>query len=238
MLLRDYFERTYVINLPSRADRRREMSRELERMALPLTPKKVELFAAIRPEQAGDWPNVGVLGCFLSHLAVLRQACSDRLANVLVLEDDLATTAQFRMNQHRVIEHLRDQDWDFVYFGHGEKVDGDPVTLRPFFGPLLTAHFYGVNGRILEPLIRYLEELMRRPAGHPEGGPMHVDGAYSWFRRQNPDVVTLIAHPSLGGQRSSRSDLTSAWFDNVPLLRELAGWARQVKVRLQERHAD
>ncbi len=52
------------------------------------------------------------------------------------------------------------------------------------------------------------------------GGPQHFDGALSMFREQNPDVRTLIARPRLGFQRRSRSDISSAWYDRLPL----AGW--------------
>ena len=60
--------------------------------------------------------------------------------------------------------------------------------------------------------VLFMEELQQRPPGHPDGGPMHIDGAYSTFRVQNPDVVTLIASPNLGWQRSSRSDVTPNWW--------------------------
>ena len=36
-----------------------------------------------------------------------------------------------------------------------------------------------INAPAIGPLIAYLERMVARPAGHPEGGPMHVDGAYS-----------------------------------------------------------
>ena len=59
---------------------------------------------------------------------------------------------------------------------------------------------------------------------------MHVDGAYSMFRMRRPDVRTLMASPSLGGQRSSRSDIaTNQWYDRTPILRGLARIARRGK---------
>jgi hypothetical protein len=98
--------------------------------------------------------------------------------------------------------------------------------------PLATTHFYALNGRILRPLHDHLEACLQRPTGHPLGSPMHVDGAYSLFRMQHPDVVTLMATPSLGGQRSSRSDIfPNKWYDRLPLTRQLAGLARGVKNR-------
>ena len=97
----------------------------------------------------------------------------------------------------------------------------------------MTTHFYAVNGRIFDRLLRFLEELQRRPPGHPDGGPMHLDGAYSTFRDQNPDVVTLIASPNLGWQRTSRSDITPKWWHRVPGLRPLAVAAITSKTRLK-----
>lgn len=41
---------------------------------------------------------------------------------------------------------------------------------------------------------------------------MHVDGAYSWFRKDHPFLRTLLADPELGYQRPSRSDIfTGHW---------------------------
>ena len=92
----------------------------------------------------------------------------------------------------------------------------------------------GLEQAGVDRLLRFLEELQQRPPGHPDGGPMHLDGAYSTFRAQNPDVVTLIASPNLGWQRSSRSDIyPNAWFDRVPGFRQLAGAARTSKTWLK-----
>ncbi len=59
---------------------------------------------------------------------------------------------------------------------------------------------------------------------------MYPDGAITWFRTHSPDVVTWVANPNLGWQRSSRSDIyPNRWFDRVPLVRELVAGARRVK---------
>jgi hypothetical protein len=85
---------------------------------------------------------------------------------------------------------------------------------------------------VLRPLHDHLEACLQRPTGHPLGSPMHVDGAYSLFRMQHPHVVTLRATPSLGGQRSSRSDIfPNKWYDRLPLTRQIAGLARGIKNR-------
>ena len=70
-----------------------------------------------------------------------------------------------------------------------------------------------------------------RPAGSKLGGPMGMDGSLSWFRRENPDVITLMAAPPLASQRSTRSDLSPRWFDRVPMLRHAAERAREWRRR-------
>ena len=53
--------------------------------------------------------------------------------------------------------------------------------------------------------------------------------ALTMFRQANPDVATLIAHPNLGWQRSSRSDLHSRWFQSDPVLGEVYDAARYIR---------
>src|SRR4051794_38102594 len=92
MRLHEYFARGYVINLRERTDRRREIERELARLALP--SGWAEFLAAERPDSAAGFPSAGVRGCFLSHLAVLKDAHARGLPNVLVMEDDLTLSPQ------------------------------------------------------------------------------------------------------------------------------------------------
>jgi hypothetical protein len=237
MLITDYFDRIEVVNLPEREDRRKEMTRELETAGMPLKPGKVEIFPAIRPASPEGFPSIGARGCFLSHFTILKRARDEGLANVLVLEDDLAISDRFRAEQEGLVEQLRSTDWGFVYFGHNEEVESaSPAVLRPFAEAMMTTHFYGVNRPLFDPLLEFLEALQKRPGGHPDGGPMHLDGAYSTFRLRHPEVVTLIAYPNLGWQRSSRSDVyPSKWFERLPVARQLVDWARACKTWLKKR---
>ncbi|MEX1060616.1 MAG: glycosyltransferase family 25 protein, partial [Methyloceanibacter sp.] len=58
-----------IINLEHRTDRRIAMQKQLSRIGW-----QAEFFAAIRPDIAADFPSIGARGCFLSHLAVLKNA--------------------------------------------------------------------------------------------------------------------------------------------------------------------
>lgn len=227
----DFFERAYAINLPHRTDRRQHIIRELEKAGMPLSANKVEIFPGIQPTQAKNFLSVGMLGCFLSHLTILKQAKKDGLANVLIMEDDLFFTKQLLKNQTAIVEQLQQRNWDFLYLGHEEDINStSPFSICPPSVGVMKTHFYAVNSSLFDRLILFFEEIQQRPEGHPDGGPMSIDGAYSTFRARNPDVVTLIASPSLGWQRSSVSDITAnAWYDRVPAVKELANLAREFK---------
>lgn len=233
MNLLDHFDRIYIVNLPERSDRRREMDRELARIGLRADGERIRYFRAVRPKDAGLFPNLGAHGCFLSHLAILNEADCEGLSNILVLEDDLAIDPRLMSAPCAMGERLRESDWDFAYLGHVEAAEshGRP-SWQENVAPMATTHFYALNGRVIKPLRDHLAACLERPPGHPQGSPMHVDGAYSLFRRHQPGIVTLMSTPSLGGQRSSRSDIyPNKWYDRFPPTRYLAGFARGIKNR-------
>lgn len=233
MPLIQHFQRSYIVNLPERDDRRREMDGELRQAGLCADGERIRYFRAVRPAAAGEFPSLGARGCFMSHLGILKEAIRDRLDNLLVMEDDLALDPRLLAAPEAMRRRLQQGSWDFAYLGHVEPcAAGAAPGWQEARQPLATTHFYALNGRVLRPLHDHLEACLQRPSGHPLGSPMHVDGAYSLFRSQHPEVVTLMAAPSLGGQRSSRSDIyPNKWYDRLPLTRQLAGLARGVKNR-------
>ena len=239
MHLTQHFERCYIVNLPERADRRREMDTEMQRVEWRVDGEHIRYFRAIRPVDAGAFPSLGARGCFMSHLGILKDAIRDKLGSILVMEDDLAIDPLIGVASKVMLDRMQDAEWDFAYFGHVEPSDtGAASGWQETHQPLATTHFYALNGRVLRPLHDHLEACLDRPTGHPLGSPMHVDGAYSLFRMQHPELITLMATPSLGGQRSSRSDIfPNKWYDRLPLTRQLAGIARGIKNRKGRRRA-
>lgn len=227
----EFFDCIYVINLPYRSDRRKLIEQELSAAGMPFTPGKVELFPGIRPDSAGAFESIGYKGAFLSHLSVLKRAQTEQLQKVLVIEDDLSLFDSFKVCEEALIEKLSQTDWDIIHFGYEPRQinyigNESTATLQPAPRELIGLHFYGVNGDALGPLIQFLEAVLRRPGGHPEGGSLPPDGALNMFCWQNPAVIRLISIPCLGEQRSSRSDISSKWFDRVPVLSELVNVAR------------
>jgi len=233
--LLDEFDRVFIINLASRQDRRQEMTEQLARIGRYLQPGKIELFEACRPESTGGFPTIGARGCFESHLRVLSQAKRLGLNSVLILEDDLNFSADYLQLQAAVVDALRSQDWSIFYGGY--RVDrplpkeGTLATWPP--GSLITcAHFIGLKGAAIALAADYLERMLQRQPGDPEGGPMHVDGAYCWLRRTYPQLVTVMAVEQLGYQRASRTDIHQlAWFDRLVGVRELVAAARAFRNR-------
>ena len=213
------FERIFVINLAHRTDRRQQMQAQLASVGVAHDSPQLQWFPAVRPDEAGGFPTIGARGCYLSHLGVLRAAAG--LRNVLILEDDLDFVSGFALP-------ALEPGWGMFYGGARHAlVPTGPVTRAAPSEPVECAHFLALDGAVIAPLIAYLEAILRRPTGHPEGGPMHVDGAYSRFRADHPEVLTLVATPDLGTQRSSRSDIHPLrWFDRLPVVREMAQFAR------------
>ncbi len=238
MKLNDYFDRITVINLPERQDRRREISRELDKLGLALGESGVCLFPAIRPAGADDFPSRGAHGAYLSHLEVLRLAQRDGIKHLLVLEDDLLINPRLKDASAQLLEQLSTSSWGIVYFGHMVVSQARQVHLSPTTQPQQCLHFYAVHHSQFAPLIAYLEACLQRPAGHPDGGKMHVDGAISMYRERHPECLTLLVEPSLGSQRPSRSDITNnRWYDRLPLVRELIALARRGKAYWRQRGA-
>ncbi len=238
MNLADHFARVYVLNLPDRTDRRRAMAAELERAGMPFAAGRVELVPGVRPAQAAGFPDRGVHGCFLAHLAALKRARDEAAGDVLVLEDDLAIAPDLQAHAPRFVERLRSAPWDIVYFGHPLELPAPPggPALVPAPRTFEMLHFAGYSRRVLPRLVEFLEQVLARPPGHPDGGPMHVDGAVSTFWSRHADVIALVAAPSQGWQRSSRSDIRPAkWFERLPVVRNLAEGGRALKRRLDPR---
>ena len=130
----DAFERIYVINLPSRSDRRLEMAEQLSRIGLVLGSSRVRLFEAVRPDGAGGFPNRGAHGCFMSHLGVLREAAADRLTRVLILEDDLNFSDDFLERAPAALARAASAECAIFYGGY--EVESLPPSSAATVEPL------------------------------------------------------------------------------------------------------
>lgn len=233
----DYFDKIYIINLASREDRKREMAQQLKNIGLSFELPNVELFPAVRPENADGFPSVGARGCFMSHLGILRSAKMAGHSRILILEDDLDFVPDFSLRIDDTLHNLKQQAWSVFYGGYvllsSKAQPKEIITIIKAEEPVRTTHFLAIQGNAIAELVECLEAMLARPAGHKDGGPMHVDGAYGLFRRKHPNHITIIAQPELGHQRPSRTDIHDLnWYDRVAGVRDLVQWLRKLKRKL------
>lgn len=223
------FPRGYIVNLEERKDRRSEIEKEFSRLGVVLEETHINFFKAVRPDDAAGFPNIGARGCFLSHLNILQDALNNKLSRVLIMEDDLAISEKLIDYQDELISTLDNSDWDIIYFGHFLDFPNESQHLIPYTDGVRSTHFYAVNGKAIPLLVEFLEAILQRAPGDPAGGPMHVDGAISTFRAQNPAITTLLVNPSVGGQRSSKSDISPGILDKLPIIRSIVKVLRKLK---------
>ncbi|WP_213773860.1 glycosyltransferase family 25 protein [Bradyrhizobium sp. dw_78] len=218
----------YVINLPERLDRRKEMEAQLHRIGW-----RAEFLAATKPTTADGFPSVGARGCFLSHLEALKRGAGLN-EHIVLMEDDLDFVPDFEKLWQQAYEATLTREWAIFYPGHtlGDKASGLSM-IDPSEGIVCT-HFVMIHRDAAQTIIQGLETMLSRPPGHPLGGPMHVDGAYSTIRAQNPQLKTYVFSPSLGHQRSSRSDIANLrFYDRIEMLRPIVIRLRRVKSALK-----
>jgi glycosyl transferase family 25 len=230
------FERIYVINLPERKDRRTEIAAQLSRVGLDLSHPAVSLVEAERPEDAGDFPTIGARGCFASHLKVHARALEDGAARYLVLEDDADFCSDFPIRIGPFADALMQGGWGMVYgwapgaYGvSGGPGDAKIVDIAPE-EEFCLSHFIGFTREAGALALPYLRAIYERPFNHPDGGAMHVDGAYNWFRAAHPRLRVCAPRYTLAIQRPSRSDVQAQkWFDRLPVTRPAVDSLRRAR---------
>lgn len=239
-MLWDVFDRVYVINLPARQDRREEMEQQLRLVGASFADERVVLFPAVRPPHAGGFPSIGARGCFMSHLGVLRDARQrEDIDNILILEDDCNFRKNMEKQSVRMAELFR-AGGEILFYGgevgtRSSVPSADDVGLVEIASErgIMGSHCIGLHRETAKRIADYFEKMITRPPGSPEGGPMHVDGAYSWFRKENPDVETWMAEPECVYQRSSATDVhEKRWFEKYPILSGIVRLLRKIKNRV------
>jgi glycosyl transferase family 25 len=217
----------FVINLKDRTDRRVEMERQLVGIGW-----QAEFTHSDRPVDAAGFPSLGARGCFMNHLGVLRRASAID-AHMVIMEDDLNFKSNFSSLWEKALVDLEGKEWSMFYPAHTLDIHPNGLAqVAPTTG-IMCSHFLVVNKNAVQTLITGLEAMLARPPGDPLGGPMHVDGAYSVIRKRHPELKTYAFAPSLGYQRSSRSDVADLrFFDRSVALRPFVSALRKLKQTL------
>jgi glycosyl transferase family 25 len=184
---------TIYINLDRRQDRREQFEAEAAKMNLP-----VERFSAIER-------SPGILGCGLSHLAVLKLARERDWPSVLIFEDDfefLVSPAEFRSQLESALKDEGD-NWDVLMLSYAHEVR-EPHSKTLFrIQSAQTASGYIVHKRLYTELIDLFERAMESLATTGR----HWDYANDQVWKQiQPHKKWFGFTTRLGRQRASFSD--------------------------------
>ena len=230
------FELVRIINLPHRADRRKAAVATLRGIGAEIDGHRIAFHEAVRPQDPAGFETIGTRGCFLSHLEALQVARDAGVASLLILEDDVAMSRSESARLPGVMAALKQEPWDIFYGGSPAKEIAAPLSPVAANEALLLAHFIAFSKRAIDLLVPYLEAMLDRAPGDPQGGPMHVDGAYSWFRAAHPDMRVFAATPHIAHQQSSRTDIHHLGAsDRMVALQPFVQAARSIKNVLRNR---
>src|SRR5262245_40957513 len=138
----EFMNQSFVINLISRPDRRRNMEAEL---ASAGWPGPVEWLTERRPKTRDKWLSPAHLGCFMGHFKALIRGRDSGVASFTVFEDDCKFVSGAVQRLNLVERGLEQREWDLCYFGHYlPQVAGDEFGLAeiPSSQTIFCAHAY------------------------------------------------------------------------------------------------
>jgi len=151
------------------------MHKQLARIGLDYNHPKVKLFPASRPDTAGEFPNIGTRGCFLSHLNILKNARIQGHNCILILEDDADFTSRFCSTTESDTALITKTPWDMFYLGSQYSPDENADDDFGFFtsvlpiAPLKLTHSTLLRKTAILEIVPYLEIMLTRKIGDPLG---------------------------------------------------------------------
>jgi glycosyl transferase, family 25 len=229
----DFFDQVRIINMETRSDRKEEIVDEFNKYGFGINNDKTQFFKAITPASPDGFPNIGTRGCYMSHLNVLEEAQKANVRNILILEDDVQFTKHINTLGKTAVETLNLLDWDLVYIGHALKSHRDTPSWKTVDQPMMLAHCYAINGKTISKLIAFLRLVLTREPGHPDGGPMHYDGALNTFMAQYPEIKAYYYSANLAYQRPSVTNIhTTSLVDNNKFSKPIMALLRKIKARI------
>lgn len=152
------FDKIYLINLKRRPDRLKAF---FKNNATFIKDTDIEIFEAFDGNliDNNNWQHEkGALGCWKSHIELLKKIEKSDNQRVLILEDDAIISNPLAMFNEAVISFVKNEDWDMFYFGfHNSK---PPIIISDHIQKLtfaLQTHAYAVNKNSIRIIIEYAE---------------------------------------------------------------------------------
>ena len=199
----EFLQHIVFINLEKRKDRQAEILDELAKMEL-----FANRFNAIPKE-------MGILGCGLSHLAVLKMAKNNNWPHVLILEDDftfLVDKETFYQQMIRLEEYSTRHQFDVCFLSYNMQQSADipnedhlirALDCQTASGYLVQQHYYDKLIDLFEMAMQMLEST---------GQHWIYANDQLWKRFQTTDQW-IAFKTRIGKQRASYSD-NSGCFTN------------------------
>lgn len=154
----------------------------------------------------------------MSHQAVIAEAKSRGLQNVVIFEDDCVFLDGFIEHLSKSVEELKQFDWDLFYMGGEpnnmmEQVSENLYTMKNQ-GGIYTTHAYAVNSCFYDRIL--------------EINPNHISVIDSYLLNIKPHERNLFATAELlAVQDATFSDLWHYITDSAQIMRD--GWEKYIK---------
>jgi len=196
MILTDFFDKTYCVNLDRRTDRWDECLSEFNKYNIT----DVIRWSAIdgnNIEKIGSCEKTSQLALILTNIDILENCVNGDLKNVLIMEDDIQFTDE--INNIGEYFKLLPEDWDMIYFGGNHNTHmgvAPPIIINEKVCKLyntFTTHCVGINGKSFNTIINKLKEL---------NNPLDV--TYTDLQRL---LNVYCFYPLIATQRISYSDI-------------------------------
>ncbi len=148
----DAIDVIYVINLDHRIDRWYEVLDQCRKMGIPL--HKVKRFSAVygtKLPEIKKYKSPGAIGCFLSHLSILKLIVKNNHNNTLVLEDDFIFNDHVNKNK-LCLQQFFDAKYEYditllATHAYGKTVEHDDLLLRTYqHCTCASGYFVSLNG--------------------------------------------------------------------------------------------
>ncbi|KAJ2618927.1 hypothetical protein GGI26_006243 [Coemansia sp. RSA 1358] len=126
------FQKIYVLNMPSRIERRRNMKALAKFHGLQFDyAQTFDAGQANTLARASNYLINGThLGCYLSHMHIYRHMVDEDIETALILEDDIDMELDLKKRHRQIMDEVYKRykaDWDMLYLGHCTSDSSEPA---------------------------------------------------------------------------------------------------------------
>ena len=176
-------ENTFVISLKARLDRREKISKELEKNKIDF-----QFFDAIEDKD-------GTIGCFKSHISIIKKALEKDLDYVFIMEDDCYFINEFHIPNPP-------EDWEMLFFGGAVNKIYDDYYYHWKKASNWYAHSYIIKKTLFQTILDLGEKLIGKKA---------IDEIYC--EDMHPYINSYISYPTIASQYDNFSDIEGKELD-------------------------